>query len=306
MYIDSINKNNKHCSLSAFGNVLICSNSISADKTVTFPNGYELDSNLSFKILFKNGHNCANSFTHMTLNSHPIVVNKDGLLIPLPIHTMTESNATVYKSLQPNTILEMYFDSTYSNYTGAFVVIGNPIVLSSDDYTIYANGKIGNEEVGVIKAKATNEIPYGWLECNGQSVSRTTYSVLFNKFNTQKYDGLHTLLSKYGYIDNNHFNLPDYREVALVGVGINTIDTNLATHDSYTLGEFKDDQLQKHSHTYPVSYPGTLGSNGNIPYSNSSSADRHDVTSWLSGGRIGTPDVTRGKRKGVIYLIKVL
>ena len=144
MYIDSINKMDKNYPLSSFGNVLICSNAINANKTVTFPDGYELDSNLSFKILFKNGHNCANNSTHMTLSNgtkaYPIVVNKYGTLIPLPIHKMSESSTTVYKSLQPNTILEMYFDSTYGT-DGAFVVIGNPIVLSSDDYTIYADGK---------------------------------------------------------------------------------------------------------------------------------------------------------------------
>ena len=141
MYIDSIHKNNEYQTISGFNNVLICSNGIDVLKTITFPNGYDLDTNLSFQIVFTNGHNCTDSLTPMTLNDVPIVVNKNGTLIPLPIHEMTESGSTVYKSLQANTILNLYYTSDYDgNGNPAFVIIGNPIVLSSADYVIYADG----------------------------------------------------------------------------------------------------------------------------------------------------------------------
>lgn len=326
MYIDSINKNNNNNCLSAFGNVLICSNAIDADKTITFPIGYSVedDLNLSFKILFVNGHNCIDDSTHMTLsdgsNAYPIVVNKDGTLIPLPIHTMTESSTTVYKSLQPNTILEMYYDSNYGT-DGAFVIIGNPIVLSSDTYTIYANGKVGDGNVGDIKAISLVNIPsYGWLECNGQSVLRTDYPLLFNYFNTQCYDDdpTHTLLEQYGYVDSNHFNLPDYQEVALVGVGTNVIDKakgTLATSDIYTVGQFKDDAYKTHAHDLnfgnthwsdvagsweigdclkAMQFSGSVGYRKIKGFPNST--DNSDNNSA----------VTRGKSKGVKYIIKVL
>lgn len=143
MYMDSINSDNNFYALSSFGNVLICSDSISNPKTVTFPNGYNLDTNLAFKVVFVNGHNCVDDSTPMTLNGVPVVVNKFGTLIPLPIHEMDESGTTVYKSVMPNCVLEMYYTSNYDgNNNPAFVVIGNPIVLSSADYTIYADGKI--------------------------------------------------------------------------------------------------------------------------------------------------------------------
>ena len=70
-------------------------------------------------------------------------------------------------------------------------------------------------------------------------------------FNTQLYDNdpTHTLLSRYGEGDGTTtFNLPDYREVTLVGVGSNETDIlNITTqsHDEYTIGEFKDDQMQR-------------------------------------------------------------
>lgn len=326
MYIDSINKNNTDCSLSAFGNLLICSNAISANKTVTFPNGYELDSNLSFKILFTNGHNCIDDSTHMTLsngsNTYPIVVNKDGTLIPLPIHAMDEGGVTVYKSLQPNTILEMYFDSTYATNTGAFVIIGNPTVLSSetDGYTIYANGKVDGGNVGDVKSTALVNIPsYGWLECNGQSVPRTDYPLLFDFFNTQtQVVGSETksLLDIYGYVDSDHFNLPDYQEVALVGAGTNLIDKAsgaLATSDIYTVGQFKDDKIKRHDHfiyrnsvdgdtatlTVATLYSGTgVGFDGAV-YSANYSRVR-------AGPSASMDVVNRGKRKGVKFIIKVL
>lgn len=140
--MDSINQHNDFYALSSFGNVLICSGGLTDAKTVTFPNGYNLDSNLSFKVVFPNGHNCNNASTNMTLNDIPVVVNKYGTLIPLPIHTLREGGSTVYKSVQPNTVLEMYYTSNYDGSNNpAFVVVGNPTVLSSANYTIYADGQ---------------------------------------------------------------------------------------------------------------------------------------------------------------------
>jgi hypothetical protein len=319
MYIDSINKNNEYNTLSAFGNIIICSDAISDDKTITFPVGYEYstDTNLSFKVLFKYGHNCVDDSTHMTLSPDggvteiPVVVNKYGVLIPLPIHTMDESGTTVYKSLQANTILEMYYTSDYDgNNNPAFVVIGNPIVLSSDDYKIYADGNVDGGNVGDVKSIALVDIPsYGWLECNGQSVLRTDYPLLFSRFNTQTYDSdpTHTLLSRYGYVDADHFNLPDYREVALVGVGQNSTEgANLATHDIYTVGEFKDDQLQNHTHYDPTSGQ-SVTQNGWATIWQDSGVTATINMNWMEGmsqGRSGT--TTHGKQKGVIYIIKVL
>lgn len=130
--------------ISGFGNIFVCDDTIEANKTIIFPDGWNNDTNLSFKVIFKYGHNCADDQTHMTLNSIPIVVNQYGTLIPLPIHEMDDSGTIKYKSLQPNTILEMYYTNDYDgNNNPAFVVIGNPIVLSSADYTYYADGYMG-------------------------------------------------------------------------------------------------------------------------------------------------------------------
>ena len=311
MYMDSINSDNNFYALSSFGNVLICSDSISNPKTVTFPNGYNLDTNLAFKVVFVNGHNCVDDSTPMTLNGVPVVVNKFGTLIPLPIHEMDESGTTVYKSVMPNCVLEMYYTSNYDgNNNPAFVVIGNPVVLSSADYTIYADGKIGNDEVGTVKAWSLAKVPYGWHDCDHSEVSRTTYSELFDSFRTQLSETGVTLLETYGIGDGDTtFNLPDYRECALVGIGSNgtfiTDNTNQA-HEVHTLGEFKDDQFQGHSHYSGFKDRGTGGSYNYLKWDGIYDNPTKNI---ISDGTNGTPrygTTTHGKQMGVIYLIKVL
>ena len=166
-------------------------------------------------------------------------------------------------------------------------------------------------EIGDIKAISYMTVPDGWLECNGQAVSRTTYQALFNKYNTQKYDGTHTLLSLYGTGDGSStFNLPDYREVALVGAGQNGKDS-IATHDVYTVGQFKDDATQK--------ITGSFGNVNTTPSATGPFTIGDVVNNWGSGSgnqyyKIGfdnsrvcrTDNVNRTKQKGVKYIIKVL
>lgn len=261
-----------------------------------------IDSNNIIKIMFTADIAGSDTTTGMTITyngtGYPVKACKDGgSLVNLTAHTINGST----KYIQANTIIEFVYDGAN------FVVIGNPVVLSGDGYEVHANGKIGNEEVGTVKAKATNDIPYGWLECNGQSVLRADYPDLFQKFNTQTYDGTHTLLSRYGSADATHFNLPDYREVALVGIGTNGTDT-IATHDAFTLGQFKDDSFKSHQHSLQTEYPlGSSAYSGETCWrvtSEGGVASAGRILGTLTNSTGGT--VTRTKEKGVIYLIKVL
>lgn len=136
-YLDNINTNSTDYAINSFANLLLASGGVTDAKTVTFPNGYDVTdgSNMTFRVLFPYGHN---GQANMTLNGVDVVVNKNGTLIPLPYHNISST----YKSLQANTVLEMYYTSNYDgNNTPAFVIVGNPIVLSSDNYIIYADGK---------------------------------------------------------------------------------------------------------------------------------------------------------------------
>jgi len=160
----------------------------------------------------------------------------------------------------------------------------------------YVNSRM---PTGVVTMYGGATAPTGWLLCQGQAVSRTTYAALFAAIGTN-----------FGTGDGSTtFNLPDMREVAPVGAGTfaavtGSKHTAQAAADSFTLGQFKDDQFQGHTHritnssgaggqattlcgaaqniTLTVGYPYTDGTNGTP--------------------RTGT--VTRGKRLGINFIIK--
>lgn len=226
-----------------------------------------------------------------------VKVNKNGTLVNFVAANVSSG---VYKYLQAYTTLEMVYDGTQ------FIVIDNPVVISDPLYAIHADGSVGGGAIGDIKPVPYVDVPYGWLECNGQAVSRTTYAALFNLFNTQKYDGTNTLLSRYGTGDGSTtFNLPDYREVSLVGAGQNgTEGAALADHDIYTVGEFKDDQLQNHSHSFNNTVDYAVGNRMSVRMYNRDFIDPVLPQQSIADGRKG--NVTRGKRKAVKYIIKVL
>lgn len=179
-YIDSINNDSTDYAINSFANLLTASGSASGAKTVTFPNGYDVTegSTMTFRVLFPNGHT---GQSNMTLNGKAVVVNKHGTLIPLPYHNISST----YTSLQPNTILEMYYTSNYDgNNTSAFVIVGNPIVISSDNYVIYADGNNPNEQalpVGSVYMNATTTtLPSSisfigtWVSLNNTFLRATT------------------------------------------------------------------------------------------------------------------------------------
>ena len=228
-----------------------------------------------------------------------VKVNKDGTLVNF---VAKEIVTNTYKYVQAYTVLEMFYDGTQ------FVILGDPIVLSGATFKVRASGRVAGGDIGDIKAIPYVDIPYGWKECNGQTVSRTEFAELFTLFG-QSYDGdpTHTLLSRYGTGDGSTtFNLPDYREVTLVGAGQNGTEGNaLATHDVYTVGQFKDDQLQNHTHTTSRPWP-TPGQNWPLAAGNTfqiTTQETDGVTTGM-GFRMGT--TTHGKQKGVKFIIKVL
>lgn len=140
--------------------------------------------------------------------------------------------------------------------------------------------------------------PEGFLLCNGQEVSRITYARLFS-----------VIKQKYGAGDGSTtFNVPDYREVTLVGAGQNE-KLNITEHDVYNVGEFKDDQMQGHKHS----------NRGQISDGSSDGKYKAQVTlntksvneitgNPITDGINGTPRIgstTHGKQIGINFIIKV-
>ncbi len=205
---------------------------------------------------------------------------KDGTTLAVPELRISASNSrTVYyennaakqSALNNNEIRE-----------GSIVLTG--LAGNNEDYATkaYVDSKIGNSEhqVGVIVGFPGN-VPNGYLLCDG------------NRFDKNKYPEL------YEYLGTDV--LPDYRECVLVGAGQNTTDS-IVTHDVYTLGEFKDDQLKDHYHGIQ-----TNGSSDRYTINTSSpNVNTSGVKGWGNpwGTQFNPATTTHGKQKGLNWAIK--
>lgn len=141
--------------------------------------------------------------------------------------------------------------------------------------------------IGSIFAFSSERIPLGFCICDG-----TSYKVA-------EYPDLYAVIGNTYGGDSENFNVPDFRETVLVGVGENTNDT-ITHHDIYELGEFKDDQIR--SHTHDVTIPNMFNGSWNV--SSSGSAGYSSGTKTQTSTVAGIGAVTHGKQKGVIYIIK--
>lgn len=122
----------------------------------------------------------------------------------------------------------------------------------------------------------------GYLYCDGSTFDQNAYPAL------------------YMYLGTNV--LPDYRECVMVGAEQNTTDT-IATHDVYTEGEFKDDQLQNiivDVEDFKVDSGG--GHDNGIAVIGSYSKPLYFFLQNSNSGRLG--DTTHGKQKAVYVYIK--
>jgi microcystin-dependent protein len=159
--------------------------------------------------------------------------------------------------------------------------------------TLYADAPIGS-----IQAYGGTTAPSGWLLCQGQAVSRTEYAELFAAIGIA-----------FGAGDGSAtFNVPDFRETVPVGIGENDTQT-IAAHDSYTLGQFKDDQFQQ--------WTATFDNVNNIPTctgiaSYKANGTEEPAQTNQNGGKITldpsktarTGTTTHGKQLGVNYIVK--
>ena len=127
----------------------------------------------------------------------------------------------------------------------------------------------------------------GYLYCDGSTFDQNDYPAL------------------YMYLGTNV--LPDYRECVMVGAEQNTTDT-IATHDVYTQGEFKDDQLQEHKHNLKRFGFSGGGSSSLSSADFISNIDDNNTTEQytlnVANARTGDTNTTHGKQKAVYVYIK--
>lgn len=125
----------------------------------------------------------------------------------------------------------------------------NPLVVSAEG----GGGGGGSWLPGDLKPVAYANTPAGWLECNGQAVSRSTYADLFTSIGTM-----------YGAGNGSTtFNVPDFRDRSLVGAsGTKPLASIGGSPDTTLLAA----NLPPHAHTINHDHPAV----------NTSSAGLHD------------------------------
>lgn len=191
---------------------------------------------------------------------------------------------------------------TVNNHTVKSDVPENAVFTDTiyDDTEVKAEIAKNGTPVGCIFPFAGINLPVGYLLCNGASYKVADYPDLYA-----------VIGNTYGG-DSTNFNVPDYRETVLVGVGENTTDT-IASHDVYELGEFKDDQLQRITGDFES------GNRNTQPRTNGAFSTKESQYTWFALSETATTSsrvefdsstvtrsgtTTHGKQKGVTYIIK--
>lgn len=159
---------------------------------------------------------------------------------------------------------------------------------------------------GMIATYAGTSAPTGWLACQGQAISRTTYAALFTAISTTWGSG----------DGSTTFNVPDLRGVFVRGTGTNATGSSSGAVGP-SVGAYAADTYLNHSHTatdsghtHTYSYTSITGGGaaiaGNPPYQTTSPTGTTStgyanitVATSTTGGT-----ETKPKNYGVLYIIK--
>ena len=136
------------------GRTLICDSAAGSAKELTVANFFYA-TGTTIEVLFKHGHYVATASSASTLNinndgAKSLFVIRDGVVYALPSHYCfkTDGGTTSdhYWVWQENTKLRLMYDETLDDNRGGWLVLDNPVVLSSttssQSYTVKANGNI--------------------------------------------------------------------------------------------------------------------------------------------------------------------
>lgn len=128
--------------------------------------GREIDSNSSINVTFTGGITATNTTTPLTINYNevdiPVKVGKNGSLVSVYAH---ETSSGVYKYLQAYTNLELVYDGTQ------FIIVGNPILLSSAENVVHANG---NDKKNGIMATTARFLRFNPTNKKGLIIKKNT------------------------------------------------------------------------------------------------------------------------------------
>lgn len=228
---------------------------------------------------------------HDTINPSAILELEStdrGLLLPRVALTATSNTSPLAEHK-----LGMIVFNTATASSGDTAVVPGLYYNSGSEWILLGSGGDANP-TGTVIQKASANTPTGYLYCDGQEVSRTTYADLFADIGTT-----------YGVGDgNNTFNLPDYRGQFLRGQDDGAgVDPDAGTRTGGdAVGSTQADELGFHNHStnYNPAASTNLAVSTSINYVNAgNSAATGIVTTSNTGG-----NETRPKNIAVRYYIK--
>lgn len=196
-----------------------------------------------------------------------------------------------------------------NNTTGAFTVTltigagasavspqGSTRSFVLDGTNVYAES---SSDPGDIKMRATRAVPFGWLECNGAAISRSTFAALFGAIGTT-----------FGIGDGSTtFNIPDMRgyfprgwsDTGSIDPGRAFGSTQAAAFQSHSHGVTD----LGHNHTYTEPGPNVTVSGGglNVNLATNPTANTGTSTTGITIQNAGGTE-TRPVNVALLFLIK--
>lgn len=133
----------------------------------------------------------------------------------------------------------------------------------------------------IITHMSTSNFPTGWLPCWGQSISRTSYSKLFELLGTTFGNGDGTTT----------FNLPDLRGRTIVGCGSGSSLTarNVGQTGGSENQTLSESNMPAHSHT------GTTSTSGEHTHSSNATGSPYSLSTYTGSHTANSTDSTSGE-----------
>jgi microcystin-dependent protein len=124
---------------------------------------------------------------------------------------------------------------------------------------------------GLVMAYPDDNLPSGWLACNGQSLLRATYPELFAVIGTS-----------YGSVDGTHFNVPDLQERSITGAHHLVSGYEIGDTGGEKTHVLTTTEMPAHTHNVQRGNPG--GSNPSFTAANVTSFISTQTTTSTGGG----------------------
>ena len=207
-------------------------------------------------------------------------------------------------TVKTNTVTRMTVNSTAATTTVPVVLPADPTTALQATTKQYVD-LIGNP-AGIIAPFAGTTAPSGWLKCEGQAVSQTTYAALYAAIGATWNTG--------GEGAGN-FRLPDLRGMFVRGTGTNATGSSSGAVGP-SVGAYATDTYLNHSHaitdpthTHTYSDRLTAGGSGGIAGGAQYTGGQTGTTAAASTGISVNTSTTGGtetkpKNYGVLYIIK--